>query len=181
MVNPYLGQIALVGFSFAPRSWATCSGQLLPIAQNQALFSLLGTAFGGDGRTTFALPDLRGRVPVGVGTGPGLDTVNWGQKGGAETIALTNANLPSHNHTVRVNSGLGNKANSAGFHIAQQVQDEINTGQTGHLVYGTTTGGGTLDSGTITNSGGGIPLDNWTPSLGIYYCIAIQGIFPSRN
>ncbi len=98
--DPFIGTIAIFGFNFAPRGWAQCSGQLLPIAQNTALFSLLGTIYGGDGRTTFALPDLRGRVPVSSGQGPGLSQYQMGQKGGAEQVNITIQNLPSHSHTI---------------------------------------------------------------------------------
>ena len=100
MPNPFIGQVNYIGFNFAPRGWALCDGQLLPIASNTALFSLLGTAFGGDGRTTFALPDLRGRTPLGVGNGAGLNDVTWGQRGGSENVTLTVAQIPSHNHTI---------------------------------------------------------------------------------
>ena len=100
MSEPFLGQIQMFGFNFAPRGWSTCNGQILPIAQNTALFALLGTTFGGDGRTTFSLPDLRGRDAVHVGTGPGLPTVRWGQRGGTHTYNIAIANLPAHNHTV---------------------------------------------------------------------------------
>ena len=100
MSEPFIGQITLVGFNFAPRGWAFCEGQLLSISQNTALFSLLGTTYGGDGRTTFGLPDLRGRVPIGPGTGPGLPSYSWGQKGGADREALAINQMPGHSHTV---------------------------------------------------------------------------------
>ena len=106
-MEPFLGQIQPFGFNFAPRGWAQCDGQILPISQNTALFSLLGTTFGGDGRTTFALPDLRSRSIVHIGTGAGLDNIKWGERGGATTHTLTLAQMPSHNHNVSVNVNTG--------------------------------------------------------------------------
>lgn len=181
MANPMLGQIMQVGFNFAPRGWSLCDGQLLPISQNQALFSLLGTTFGGDGRTSFGLPDLRSRVPVHVGTGAGLPTVNWGQKGGVEYLYPTSANLPTHSHLVKVGNALGTSAVSAGFGIAGTVADELTPSVSGHLAYST----GAISNNTLApsllNTGGGQPMFNRSPYLGIYYCIAMQGTFPSRS
>lgn len=177
-MEPFLGQIQAFGFNFPPRGWALCQGQLLPINQYQALFSLLGTTFGGDGRTTFALPDLRGRSIVGVGNGPGLDNISWGQKGGAYTHTLTTGQLPSHNHagTVRAGAGLANTATAKDNNFA------ANTGGTSIYNAGAV-GDNDMAAGNvaITNTGGSQSFNIRNPFLGIYVSIALQGIFPSRS
>ncbi|MDC8004526.1 tail fiber protein [Aureisphaera galaxeae] len=166
-MEPFIGQIMPVGFNFAPRGWALCDGQLLPISSNTALFSLLGTTFGGDGRTTFALPDLRGRSMVGVGNGPGLSAIQWGQKGGAQTHQLSIAEMPAHTHNIGVNSAAGEEADPTGKHIAG-ITDGFAEDTTGNLAAPQTVGGSQAFS--IQD-----------PYLGIYMCIALQGIFPSRS
>lgn len=171
-MDPFLAEITLFAGNFAPRGWAFCSGQLLPINQNQALFSLLGTTYGGDGRTTFALPDLRGRVPIQQGHGAGLSNYNLGQRGGKELEQLTLANLPSHNHGVTIS-----------------VADDANTDDpegaflgAGTTVYNTTaTGNNALAGATSLNNGGNQAFDIRQPFLGLNYIIATQGVFPSRN
>ena len=169
MSDPFLGEIRMVGFNFAPRGWALCDGQILPISQNSALFALLGTTFGGDGRTTFGLPDLRGRAPKHVGTGPGLAPYNWGQQGGAENITLQLANLPSHNHTVNCQPEDGNQGTPANGFPAPVANGYASTS------------GGTMNAGMIGSVGGGQPVSILPPYLVIYFCIALQGIFPSRS
>lgn len=176
-MEPFLGQIQPVGFNFPPRGWAFCEGQLLAISQNDALFSLLGTTFGGDGRTTFGLPELRGRSIVGVGSGPGLSPIRWGQKGGAENVTLTLPLMPSHNHvsTVRLGSGVANTAAGTGNNLASNaVADTIfNTGAfSGQMANGNV---------AVGNTGGGQSFGIRSPLLGIYCCIALVGIYPSRN
>ncbi|GJM36512.1 MAG: tail Collar domain-containing protein [Saprospiraceae bacterium] len=172
-MEPFLGQIQPVGFNFPPRGWALCDGQLLPIAQNTALFSLLGTTFGGDGRTTFQLPDLRGRSIVHVGSGPGLAPMKWGQKGGAENITLTSAQLPNHNHAVTATTNDATLDEAAGG---------TRFGTAGTPVYSATgTGTVALAADSTTNVGGGQSFNNRNPFLGIYVCIALAGIFPSRS
>jgi microcystin-dependent protein len=174
-MEPFIGQIIMVGFNFAPRGFAFCDGQLLAINQNAALFSLLGTTFGGDGRTTFGLPDLRGRVPIHPGSGPGLTPRTWGQKSGSEKNTLVVANLPSHNHTVNIGvtdeDGDTNEAN--GNILSNTVNNNYNTGSP---VSGQSLGGASTES-----AGGGTPVNNIQPFLGIYFCIALVGLFPSRN
>lgn len=163
-----LAEVKMFAGNFAPRGWAFCEGQLLPIAQYSALFSLLGTLYGGDGRTTFALPDMRGRVPVGVGNGPGLSSVKQGQKMGVETVTITNLNLPYGSDKV---SGLSEK------------QISIEEGDSNQNVLVTSGTPGSKEVNTIkTNpTGGGQSINNVQPSIGIRYIIALQGIFPSRN
>jgi microcystin-dependent protein len=174
--EPFLGQIETFGFNFAPRGWAFCDGQLLPIAQNSALFALLGTTFGGDGRTTFALPDLRGRVAVHVGNGPGLSTVTWGQKSGSETRTLNINNLPSHTHTaaLRATTRRGNTADPEDHTLAMKSRTNI---------YQTAAPEVDMQAGSVVigNTGGSQSFSIRDPYLGIYHSIAITGIFPSRN
>ncbi len=174
MSEPYLGQIQAFGFSFAPRGWATCDGQLLPIAQNSALFSLLGTTYGGDGRTTFALPDLRGRVSVHVGTGPGLSPYSWGQQAGTENVTLTSAQMAGGFPAVAVSAGSGDTDNPAGKFLAKPIDGSGSA----IAAYNGSGGGGNLAG---VSQGGGQGHTNIQPYLAIYWCIALQGIFPSRN
>lgn len=176
-MEPFIGQIQSFGFNFAPRGWALCDGALLPISQWQALFSLLGTTFGGDGRTTFGLPDLRGRSIVHPGSGPGLSAIRWGEKSGRENVTLTTNDMPSHNHagTVHVGVGLANNASGAGNNFA------ANTG--GTSIYNSGALGDAMASGNVTigNTGGGQSFNIRDPYLGIYTCIAMTGTFPSRS
>ena len=177
-MDPFLGQIVMFGGNFAPRDWAFCDGQLLPINSNQALFSILGTIYGGDGRTTFALPDLRGRVPVHMGTGPGLQPADIGKRAGQETVTLTVLNLPSHNHAataaVAVASGAGSTDEAAGAILT-------NTGNNFYAAAGTADGhlGGV--TAATANTGNNAPVNNMQPYLVVNFCIALQGIFPSRS
>lgn len=174
MSEPFLGQITIVGFNFAPRGWALCDGQLLPIAQNTALFSLLGTTFGGDGRTTFALPDLRSRVPLQPGSGPGLPFYTWGEKGGAEEVTLSLAQLPNHGHPVYAHNGPGDTFTPENTTWANDATQSIPT-------YSTTTPNQMMSSNAIGTTGGSQPHTNIQPYLAMYYCIAMQGIYPSRG
>ena len=175
MSEPFIGQIQPFGFNFAPRNWAQCDGQLLPIAQNQALFSLLGTTYGGDGRVTFALPDLRGRTALHYGTGPGLSPRTIGQRSGSETATLTAAQLPPHSHTVAFKTGPGTSNVAAGNVPAQDAGVQSAT-------YSDAAADGTMDASMIPNSGGqGQGHPNMQPYLVVNWCIALQGIFPSRN
>lgn len=176
-MEPFLGQILTIGFNFAPRGWSLCDGQILSINQNQSLYSLLGTTFGGDGRTSFALPDLRGRTAVHPGTEPfsGV-TVVWGEKSGQETVTLTTNELPAHTHTLRATTDNGNTFEPAG------------------AVYANTTSGAVVDheyiqaapnvsmkSDAITSTGGGQSINVLNPFLGVNMVIALQGLFPPRN
>lgn len=170
MSEPFLGEIKIVGFNFAPRGWAFCDGQLLPINQNQSLYSLLGTTYGGDGRTDFALPDLRSRTPIHRS-----DSHRLGQKGGAETVTLTAAEMPAHTHAA--------KASSTDADNSTPVDDVLAAVVAPDLAYrdpeaATQTA---LRSGTVTNAGGGQSHDNMQPYQTLSFCIALQGLFPSRN
>lgn len=169
----YLASIIGFGSNFAPRAWATCSGQLLPIAQNTALFSLLGTIYGGDGRTTFALPDLRGRAPISAGTGPGLSTYREGQRGGVETVTLTVSQIPSHNHVVY--PGYSNTPGQ----VSPANHYPANLGAP-NAVYGATKSGN-MGAATVGNTGGSQWHTNMQPYLTIYWIICTQGLFPSRS
>ncbi len=165
MSEPFLGEIKIVSFNFAPKGWALCNGQLLPISQNQALFSLLGTTYGGDGRTTFALPDLRGRVPFHFGNGH-----VQGEVGGEEAHTLNLQELPAHAHTPNGSSNGASAASPAGNVWAS-------TAAGGYSASADTT----LNPASVTSTGGGQAHQNMSPFLALNFCIALQGIFPSRN
>jgi microcystin-dependent protein len=170
--DPFIGEIILFGGNFAPRGWAFCEGQLIAISSNQALFAILGTTYGGDGRTTFALPDLRGRAPIQQGSGPGLSTRRLGEKGGAETHQLTTGEMPSHNHSANAHNGNGSSDNPSGLLPAQNPAGipEYAAGATAAMA-----------SDAIGNNGGSQAHNNMQPFLGLNYIIALIGTFPSRN
>jgi microcystin-dependent protein len=172
-MEPFIGMIALFGFDFAPRGWAKCDGQLLPIAQNSALFSLLGTMYGGDGRTTFALPDLRGRVAIGTGQGPGLSPYQTGENGGSQSITLLSSQMPAHTHMLQATNTSGNSGDPSGHILA-------NSGAT-DPEYSSAAPNTTMSPQSIGTSGGSQPVPNMQPYLALNYCIALTGIFPSRN
>ncbi|MEO7555499.1 MAG: tail fiber protein [Acidimicrobiales bacterium] len=169
MSEPFVGEIRLFGFNFAPRGWATCDGQLLSIAQNTALFSLLGTMYGGDGIQTFALPDLRGRVAIHRGQGPGLSPYDQGQTSGAEAVTLTQNQMPQHSHAANVSQAAAATARPAG-----------NVPSAGGA-YVATPDGSTFNAAHIQSTGGGQPFSVVQPSLVLNHCIALEGIYPSRN
>ena len=180
-VDPYLGEIMQVGFNFAPRGWAFCDGQLLPIASNSALFSLLGTTYGGDGRTTFGLPDLRGRTAVHPGNAPGLTNRIWGERGGQETHVLTVAELPSHNHTVNCLNEGGDQSNPGGHFPAGSASTGRGTTVDTEYATSISSSASTMNSGTIAHTGGNLSHNNMQPYLCVFHCIAMQGTFPSRS
>ena len=173
MSEPFLAEIRLLPYNFAPRGWAFCQGQILSIAQNTALFSLLGTTYGGNGVTTFALPDLRGRVAVHVGQGHGLSPYVLGQQGGTETVTLSSTQLAPHAHAPNCLNANGNKTSPTNNIWAKDAA--------GKPQYGTTKAAGTMAPNIIGSSGGGQAHNNIQPYLALNYCIALQGIFPSRN
>lgn len=166
MAEPFLAEIRIMSFEFAPRGWALCNGQLLPINQNQALFSLLGTTFGGDGRVNFALPDLRGRVPIHVGSGHTL-----GERGGEQAHTLSIAELPTHTHVLNGTSNEGTALTTSGNLLAKNLNFSYHSPDS--LVA--------MNAGTIANVGGSQAHLNMQPFLALTFCIALQGIFPSRN
>lgn len=172
MADPFLGQIMMFAGNFAPRGFAFCDGQLLAVSQNDALFSLLGTLYGGDGRTTFGLPDMRGRVPLHVGQGPGLSSRPLGSKGGSEEVALTANELPPHTHTVMGSTDPGGTTAPAGQVLA-------NAG--GVDTYSTAAADTTADGTSVGHSGGSQPHPNMMPFECINFCIALTGVYPSRQ
>jgi len=169
MSEPFLAEVKMVSFNFPPKGWAFCNGQLMPINQNQALFALLGTTYGGNGQTTFALPDLQGRTPIHWGNGFTL-----GESGGAEAHTLTTAELAAHIHTLQAVGAAGNNAMPTGNKLAQP---PIGLGNT----YGLAGSPAVLDTSSLTATGGGQPHVNLMPYLTVTFVIALQGIFPSQN
>ena len=170
-VEPFLGQIQPFAFNFAPRGWATCDGQLLPIASHTALFSLIGTTYGGDGRTTFGLPDLRGRVAMHTGTGPGLAIRPIGEKFGSETTTLSVSNMPAHSHTLRASGEAGDSG---------KPEDNVLASTVGNS-YSTAIPDLSMSNDAISNTGSGQAFDNMPPFLVVNWCIALVGVFPTRN
>ena len=166
MSEPFLAEVRIVGFNFAPRGWAFCDGQILPINQNQSLYSLLGTTYGGDGRTSFALPDMRGRVPIHVGEGH-----REGQKSGEETHTLTAAEVPNHDHVLRATDDNATSNTPAGNVF----------GRSTFSVYIDPSNLVGMNSAAVANVGGGQAHENMMPYLALNFCIALQGLFPSRN
>lgn len=164
MATPFLAEIRMFAFGFPPRGWALCNGQILPINQNQALFSLLGTTYGGNGQTTFALPDLRGKTPISFGP-----TKVLGERGGEEVHTVTANEMPTHTHFVSASNGLANAPSPAGNYSAQNAGAYATNPDTG------------MAAGAVTNTGGSQPHSNMGPYLVISFGICLQGIFPSRN
>lgn len=172
MSEPFVGEIRMFAGNFAPQSWAFCDGQLLAVSQNDALFSLLGTIYGGDGRTTFGLPDLRGRVPVHAGDGPGLSPRRLGAKGGAESVTLTVNQLPSHTHQMQASSGTADRTSAQGNVLAQSGLDNYRT------IGGSDVN---LASTGVSSVGGSQNHANLAPFLCVHFIIALFGIYPSRQ
>lgn len=179
-MEPFIGQIQLFGFNFAPRGWAYCHGQILSIAQNSALFSLLGTMYGGNGQTTFALPDLRGRVAIGHGQSPGFSTYTLGEQGGAESVTLLPNQMPSHSHPIHVFNGIGTTDVANGNYLANGAVT-IARGNTVPANLYSTSQGGQLNQAAVGVQGGNLAHENRQPYLVMNYCIALVGIFPNRN
>ena len=182
MGQAYLAEIFMGGWNFAPHGFAFCNGQLLPINQNTALFSLLGTNFGGDGQTTFGLPDLRGRVPIHWGQGAGLSNYNIGQVGGTENVTLTTDQIPAHSHVVIANAGGPNAGSPVGASFASSPLTGSGPNASQLKTYTTVApNGAVLNANTIGSTGGGQPHSNIQPYQSITFVIALQGIFPARN
>ena len=174
MADPFVAEIRIFPFNFAPKGWAWCNGQLQPISQNTALFSLLGTTYGGDGKSVFALPDLEGRAPMHPGQGPGLSLHDLGETGGSETVSLLESEIPAHSHAMRASSDDGDlKAPTANRSLARSI---------GGSAYQTSTAGLQFaDPNALTPAGGDQPHNNLQPYLTFYFCIALQGVFPPRT
>lgn len=176
MSEPFIGEIIMFGGTFAPRGWAFCNGQLLSIAQNTALFSILGTTYGGDGQTTFALPDLRGRVPVHSGNsqGPGLPPVQLGEMAGSPSVTLTVTQMPMHNHLVAASQTATTTDPNGGFPANDARGTPVQ-------IYATQTDGTHMNPSMIGLAGGGQPISVQQPYLGINFIIALEGIYPARS
>ena len=173
-MDPFVAEIRIFPFNFAPRGWAWCDGQLLPLSQNTALFSLLGTTYGGNGKSNFALPDLQGRAPMHPGQGPGLSLHDLGETGGSETVTLLESEIPSHAHSLMAVAAAGNRTTPAGNTIART---------TGATPYQTVTNQNlvAMAGESLAPAGGDQPHNNLMPYLTFYFCIALQGVYPPRT
>ena len=171
MSEPFIAEIRIFAGNFAPRGWAFCSGQLLPISQNTALFSLIGTTYGGDGRTTTALPNMQGRAPMHPGRGPGLTSRRLGERVGVEVVTLSESQIPSHNHVMRGNEEGGDALSPVNGHFGEPSDD----------LY--TESGTTVDmaNNILTDTGGGNSHNNMQPFLAMNFIIALVGLYPSRS
>jgi microcystin-dependent protein len=174
MADPFVAEIRIFPFNFAPKGWAFCDGQLLPLSQNTALFSLLGTTYGGDGKSTFALPDMQGSAPMHPGQGPGLSLHDLGEIGGSEVVSLLESEIPAHSHAFNVN---------AGFVGEERVPTDRALARTtgvGGALYGAAASLVMMSSNALPPAGGDQPHNNMQPYLTLNFCIALQGVFPPR-
>ena len=172
MADPFVAEIRIFPFNFAPKGWAWCDGQLLPLSQNTALFSLLGTTYGGDGMSNFALPNLQGRAPMHPGQGPGLSLHDLGETGGSETVSLLESEIPAHSHTLRASNTLGDTPVPAGSTLARYA-NAYQQNSSSNLVA--------MAPQALPPAGGDQPHNNMMPYLTFYFCIALQGVFPPRT
>jgi microcystin-dependent protein len=176
MANPFVAEIRIFPFNFAPRGWAWCDGQLLPLSQNTALFSLLGTTYGGNGESNFALPDLQGRTPMHPGQGPGLSLHDLGETGGSETVSLLESEIPSHAHVISAST------NAADEEGSKQPAGAIPGGQQGsNQLYASLSSPVPFNASALAPAGGDQPHNNLQPYLTFYFAIALQGVFPPRG
>jgi microcystin-dependent protein len=174
MADPFVAEIRIFPFNFVPKGWAWCDGQLLPISQNTPLFSLLGTTYGGDGKSNFALPDIQGRAPMHPGQGPGLSLHDLGEMGGTETVSLLESEIPSHSHTLKATNEEGDVPTPAGRSLAIYSEDNLFQSTTSsQLVF--------MADQTLAPAGGDLPHNNMQPYLTLYFCIALQGVYPPRS
>ncbi len=175
MADPFLAEIRIFPFNFAPRGWAWCDGQILPLAQNTALFSLLGTTYGGNGASNFALPDLQGRAAMHPGQGPGLSLYDLGEAGGTETVTLLESEIPSHAHGARASNVAATLSSPEGTHIALARRNgaQFQSNASANLAQ--------LAPESLAPAGGDQPHNNMQPYLTFYFCIALQGVFPPRT
>jgi microcystin-dependent protein len=175
MADPFVAEIRIFPFNFAPKGWAWCDGQLLPLSQNTALFSLLGTTYGGNGKSNFALPDLQGRGPLHPGQGPGLSLYDLGETGGSETVSLLESEIPAHSHALRASNDAGLTNTAAGNMIARPF------GRGNNLFQTTNAQLAMMAPEALAPAGGDQPHNNLMPYLTFYFCIALQGVFPPRG
>lgn len=178
-MNPYLGEIRLFAGNFAPRGWAFCNGQIMSISQNTALFSLLGTFYGGNGQSNFGLPDLRGRVPVNQGNGPGLIERDVGESAGQEAVVLTSAELPVHSHAL--NASAATPPSLAGGGVDPSTSAQVPASPAKPKIYTTAEASVNMSTQAIGFAGGNQAHNNMAPSLALNFIIALQGIFPPRS
>ena len=176
MADQFVAEIRIFPFNFPPTGWAFCNGQLLPISQNTALFSLLGTTYGGDGKSNFALPNLQGSAPMHPGQGPGLSLHNLGESGGLPTVTLLQSQIPAHSHTAGCDSGAGSQGNPANGMWAGS-----SGGRTPPPLYSGAAPNAQMSANALSVVGGNQPHNNMQPYLGLNFCIALQGIFPPRS
>jgi microcystin-dependent protein len=182
MSNPFVAEIRIFPFNFAPKGWAFCDGQILPLSQNTALFSLLGTTYGGDGKSNFALPDLQGQTPMFYQQGPGLSDYFIGETGGSETVTLLQTELPMHNHTVNATTVQGSVADPNNAMLSEgQFSNQGVSGPVNYYVSDAATPATTMHPLTVGIAGGGLPHNNMMPYLTLNFCIALQGVFPPRS
>jgi microcystin-dependent protein len=182
MSQPFVGQIALFPYNFAPRGWALCAGQLMSISQNTALFSLLGTMYGGNGTSTFALPDLQGRVPISAGQGPGLSNYTQGEEGGVENVTLLSTENAIHNHSLNATTDGATVPAASGNQLAHGQAGSVHTGFTKANVYSSANPNTSLSPGSaISFTGSSLPHNNIQPYQVLGYYIALQGVYPARN
>ena len=181
MSSPFVAEIRMFGFNFAPTGWAQCNGQLLPISQNTALFSLLGTFYGGDGKSTFALPNLEGSAAIHQGQGNGLSEYFLGQQGGSEFVTLLNTEMPAHNHSLSVTTGTGTTNSSTNNQLGKGASGNPVSGITQAKIYSTVAPTQQMAFQGMTITGGSLPHNNMMPYLTVNFCIAMQGVFPPRG
>lgn len=172
-MDPFVAEIRIFGFNFAPTGWAFCNGQLLPISQNTALFSLLGTTYGGNGTSNFALPNMQGNAPMHPGQGPGLSLHDLGEVGGSETVTLLESEIPSHNHALQASTQLGEDPQCVGESFARSVGANLYEPSNAGLVA--------MSASVLAPAGGNQPHNNMMPYLTLNFCIALQGVFPPRG
>jgi microcystin-dependent protein len=180
MSSPFVAEITMFAFNFPPKGWAFCDGQLLPISQNTALFSLLGTFYGGDGKSTFALPNLQGMAAIGQGDGAGLSQYFIGETTGSENVTLIQSEMPSHNHSFVATSDVGTTLSSAGNQLAQAHSGGKQASYTGNYLN-TNAPNTPMSPASTTTTGGSLPHNNMQPYLTLNFCIAMQGVFPPRG
>lgn len=181
MSDQFVAEIRIFPFNFPPKGWTFCQGQLMPISQNTALFSLLGTTYGGDGRSTFGLPDLQGQATVHPGQGSGLSLYDLGQTGGTETVTLLTSEMPFHNHTMYATSATGTTATASGNQFAAVSAGGTKTSSSTGQIYGTTPSNASTLTSPFGPAGGSLPHNNMMPYLTLNFCIALQGIYPPRS